>query len=121
MHLSVTTTCVASESFARGGPTLTTLLLVDGGGIIQIPLLAGHLRPAIETPFKWRFAGVPMRAQHVRIQDFFSEGVQARLSENSLDNVFFFFCFVFSLLVLNLFYSLQRGSNGYITEKTILF
>ena len=32
--------------------------------------------------------------------------------ENSLDNVF---------LVLNLFYSLQRGSNGFITEKTILF
>ena len=30
----------------------------------------------------------------------------------------FFFCF---LLVLNLFYSLQRGSNGFITEKTILF
>ena len=24
-------------------------------------------------------------------------------------------------LVLNLFYSLQRGSNGFITEKTILF
>ena len=36
--------------------------------------------------------------------------------ENSLDNVFF--CF---LLVLNLFYSLQRGSKGFITEKTILF
>ena len=31
---------------------------------------------------------------------------------------FFLFCF---LLVLNLFYSLQRGSNGFITEKTILF
>ena len=30
----------------------------------------------------------------------------------------FFVCF---LLVLNLFYSLQRGSNGFITEKTILF
>ena len=29
-----------------------------------------------------------------------------------------FFCF---LLVLNLFYSLQRGSNGFIAEKTILF
>ena len=24
-------------------------------------------------------------------------------------------------LILNLFYSLQRGSNGFITEKTILF
>ena len=41
-------------------------------------------------------------------------GVQARRSENSLDNVFLF-------LVLNLFNSLQRGSNGFITGKTILF
>ena len=31
-----------------------------------------------------------------------------------------FFC-LFFLLVLNLFYSLQRGSNGFITEKIILF
>ena len=30
--------------------------------MIQIPLLAGHQRPASETPFKWRFAGVPMMA-----------------------------------------------------------
>ena len=29
----------------------------------------------------------------------------------------FFFCF----LVLNLFYSLQERSNGFITEKTVLF
>ena len=29
--------------------------------------------------------------------------------------------FFFLLLVLNLFYSLQRWSNGFITEKTILF
>ena len=33
--------------------------------------------------------------------------------------VFFFLFLVF--LVLNLFYSLQRESNGFITEKTILF
>ena len=45
-------------------------------------------------------------------------GVQSRRPENSLDNVFFF-CFLF--LVLNLTYSLQRGSNGFITEKIILF
>ena len=25
---------------------------------------AGRHRPASETPFKWRFAGVPMMAQH---------------------------------------------------------
>ena len=29
-----------------------------------MPLLAGHQRPANETPFKWRFAGGPMMAQH---------------------------------------------------------
>ena len=28
-----------------------------------MPLLAGHQRPASETPFDWRFAGVPMMAQ----------------------------------------------------------
>ena len=33
------------------------------GGRIQIPLLAGHLRRASDTPFQWRFAGVPMKAQ----------------------------------------------------------
>ena len=35
-------------------------------------------------------------------------GVEARRPENSLDNVFF--------IVINLFYSLQSGSNGFITE-----
>ena len=34
------------------------------GGRFQIPLLAGHQRPASETPFKWRFAGGPMMAKH---------------------------------------------------------
>ena len=38
---------------------------MEGGGYrIQIPLLAGHQRPASETPFKWRFAGGPMMAQY---------------------------------------------------------
>ena len=31
---------------------------------IQIPLLAGHQRPASETPFKWRFAGGLTMGQH---------------------------------------------------------
>ena len=31
---------------------------------IQIQLESGHHRPASETLFKWRFAGVPMIAQH---------------------------------------------------------
>ena len=34
-------------------------------------------------------------------------GVEARRPENSLDNVF---------LVINLFYNLQSGYNGFITE-----
>ena len=37
------------------------LVLVDEG--IQIPLKAGHQRPASETPFKWRFAGWPPMTQ----------------------------------------------------------
>ena len=50
---------------------------------------------------------------HARIQEILSGGggggggVEARRPENSLDNVF---------LVINLFYSLQSGSNGFITE-----
>ena len=34
------------------------------GVTIQIPLLAGHQRSTSVTPFKWRFAGGPMMAQH---------------------------------------------------------
>ena len=45
---------------------------------------------------------------HARIQEFLSGGgVEARRPESSLDNVF---------LVINLFYSLQSGSSGFITE-----
>ena len=32
--------------------------------MIQVPLKAGHQRPANKTPFKLRFAGVQMMAQH---------------------------------------------------------
>ena len=49
---------------------------------------------------------------HARIQEFLSGGgggggVEARRPENSLDNVFFSH---------QHFYSLQSGSNGFITE-----
>ena len=49
---------------------------------------------------------------HARIQEFLSGGwggggVRGPTARNSLDNVF---------LVINLFYSLQSGSNGFITE-----
>ena len=46
--------------FVREGPILTGFLcslLVDEGPW-------GHHRPARETPFQWRFAGVPLIAQH---------------------------------------------------------
>ena len=48
---------------------------------------------------------------HARIQESLTGGGggggEARRPENSLNNVF---------LVINLFYNLQRGSNGFITE-----
>ena len=55
-----------------------------------------------------------------RIRNFIQrEGVQVRRPENSLDDVvFFLLCF---FIVLNLVYSKQRESNGFITEKTMFF
>ena len=41
------------------------LFLVDEGkGGIKILLYVGHHRQASEKAFKWRFAGVPVMAQH---------------------------------------------------------
>ena len=57
-----TTTCADLESVVRGGPTLP--MFSGEGERIQIPLKAGQYRPASETPFKWRFAGGPIMAQH---------------------------------------------------------
>ena len=52
---------------------------------------------------------------YARIQEFLSGGgggggggVEARRPENRLDNIF---------LVINLFYSLQSGPNGFITDR----
>ena len=58
--------CADLESFARGGPTPKTFFvcLVNEAERIQIPLKVGHHRPVRETPFKWRFGGGPMMAQH---------------------------------------------------------
>ena len=54
-----------SREFCQRGSNLDNVFfLVDGGGIIQIPLLAGRLRSASEMPFKWRFAGVSNMAQN---------------------------------------------------------
>ena len=41
---------------------LTTYFLIDK--MIQLPVLAGNYRLTSKTPFKWRFAGVPMMVQH---------------------------------------------------------
>ena len=40
------------------------VFLVDEGSKDQNYTKTGHDRPASETPFKWRFAGVAMMAQH---------------------------------------------------------
>ena len=60
--------CTDPERFDRGGPTLTTffvvVFLVDEGREDPNTTKVGHHRPASETSFKWRFAGLPMMAQH---------------------------------------------------------
>ena len=57
--------CADPECLPRGDPTLTSfLILFDEGREDQTLLIADHHRPASETPFKWRFAGGPMMAQH---------------------------------------------------------
>ena len=56
--------CVDPESFVRGGPTLTFFYLVDEGREDPKTNISGPSSAASETPFKWRFAGVPMMTQH---------------------------------------------------------
>ena len=54
----------------------------------------------------------------------FSEGVQAGRPENSLDKVFLFFlffCCFLDFFSTQLIVQFTEGSNGFITEKTILF
>ena len=48
------------ESFVRGGPIIFQSMR---GVRVKIPLSAGHHRLASKTPFKWRFAVVPMMAK----------------------------------------------------------
>ena len=52
-----------SRKFCQRGVNFFFLFLIRGKRI-QIALKAGHHGPASETPFKWRFAGGPMLAQH---------------------------------------------------------
>ena len=59
--------CADLESLSEGSNYVTTSFLsflVDERRGIQIPIQAGHDRPASETPFKWRFDDVPMMSQN---------------------------------------------------------
>ena len=64
--------CADPESFVRGGPTLTSFfcfcyffsLMRGEKGSIYHYQRASNGGPASETPFKWRFVGGPMMAQH---------------------------------------------------------
>ena len=52
------------QKVCQMGSNFDNIFLVnEKKGMPKIPL-AGHHRPASETPLKWRFAGVPMVAQH---------------------------------------------------------
>ena len=48
----------------REGSNFDNFFLIGDGREDPTPLYAGHHWPASETPFKWRFAGVPLMAQH---------------------------------------------------------
>ena len=55
-----------SRKFCQRGSNFDVFLLLFSlmsGGRIKVPLLADH-QPVSKTPFKWRFAGVPMMALH---------------------------------------------------------
>ena len=54
---------IARNSFVRGGLTLTTFISYEGKEDTNTTKRS-HRQPASETPFKWRFAGVSMLAQH---------------------------------------------------------
>ena len=53
-----------SRKFCQRGSNSDNIFSDNEGERIQIPLKVGHHRPASETPFKWRFTGGPMMAQH---------------------------------------------------------
>ena len=63
--------CADRESFVRGGLTLTgflcLFLLVDEGREDSNTTISGSSWARQRTPFKWRFAGVPMMAKQLRL------------------------------------------------------
>ena len=58
---------------------------------------------------------------HARIQELFSARFQAHWPENSLDNVVFFYYYYFFFSPQLILHFTKRGSNGFITEKTMFF
>ena len=62
LHIKENNTMGGSRKFCQRVSNFFFSLM--RGGRIQIPLLAGHQRPTSKMPFKWRFAGGQMMAQH---------------------------------------------------------
>ena len=64
------TSCADPKSFVRGGPTLTTFFfiiiyfLVGEGREDPRPTISGPSSARQRNAIKWRFADVPMMAQH---------------------------------------------------------
>ena len=48
----------------KRGSNYDNVFLVDEGREDPNTTISGHHWPASKTPFKWRFAGMPMMAQH---------------------------------------------------------
>ena len=54
-----------------------------------MPLLAGHHWPASKTPFKWRSAGVPIKAQHLNAKMCDFKGIQTSIAKKPYKFVIF--------------------------------
>ena len=57
-------TCADTESFVRGGPTLTKFFKVDEGREDSSATISRLSLTRQRNAINWRFAGVPMMAQH---------------------------------------------------------
>ena len=53
-NFSTGTTCADPESFVRGGPTLTTIFLIDEGREDPNTTINGSTSAHQQTQFKWR-------------------------------------------------------------------
>ena len=81
-----------SRNFCQRGSKLTVFSfffsLVDEKRDDKIPLKAGHHRPASETPFKWRFAGMSMMFEHCMnsglVAFFIFQGIRTSIAKKPL-------------------------------------